>query len=1219
MLKRYLSILLVAITGVSVSVLPSKFSKLFPSNEEAWEEEVPLQDRMDLAWELEHEKTMDPQTGDVPKERLITAWKYMRQIQGFPKGKAAVSGVQWTSRGPNNNGGRSRCVLIDRNDPTGKKVWVGSVAGGLWYTTDITQASPNWTPINDFMDNLAISSITQSKVNPQVMYFSTGESYSNSDATRGLGLWKSTDGGATWNPLAATQNSNFYYCYRVLCPSHPDTVFVCTQAGLYRTLDGGSTFTKVLGTGISSATGNYAYDIDVAANGVLYASMASTSTGSGTVHKSYNKGTTWTNPLSLPSSLTRKRIEIGLCENDTNTLYCVFENNSTISAIVKSTDAGVTWAATSAYPADADSGIPSNDISRTQAWYDISVAVDPNNAQRVFVGGVDLFKTENGGSSWTQTTHWYGGFSLQYMHADQHLAMFAPGSSSTAYFTNDGGIFQSTNANTASPTITDKGTNYTALQFYSVAIHPTQANYFLAGAQDNGSHRFNTAGMNATSQVTGGDGAFCHIDQDQPNYQFTSYVYCNYYASTNGGSSFTSQLSSNNGRFINPSDYDNTGNMMYMANTTGTYLRWSDPQTGSTTTSVTVSAIGAYTVSAVTVSPNVANRIYLGAYGKIYKVDSANIGTSRTAVNISSASFPSAAYLNCIEVENGNENHIIVCFTNYGVTSIWETTNGGTSWVSIEGNLPDMPIRWATMNPAKPYQVFIATELGVWSCDSLKGANSVWGPCNTGLANVRVEMLQVRKTDGLLAAATHGRGLFTATIPNYTNLNLASADFSCDKAYTYPGAAIAFVNNSVGDTSYAWTFGDNTSSTLKNPTKSYANPGVYTVTLSINNGKSTKTKTGFINILPYRGTPYTLANGGDFESNFNDFISDSSSGGTPFQRGNSTITGKSGVVSGANAWVLGLNVSNYLDLGQAYLYTPCYNMSATGTYTMSFYLKNSFEIGYDGIRVEYTTNKGTTWQILGNVVQTSWYDFANNSGQTAFTLNEAFFNAANSSYALKSYNMSALAGNANVGFRFVFKSDELTNDAGCAIDNFSISGPSNNALPLHWLSVEGKTDNQGQVEITWKTTSEYNTQNFDIERKVGSEDFQKVGNVPAKNRASGVNTYSFSETLQELSAYYRIRQNDKDGQFSYSPIVRIRRTERFVYGIYADASSHRIRWVNPSGNMLHYRLIALNGATRRDGNESNTISYDGLETGIYILELRNDAGQKQTERILLSE
>ena len=159
--------------------------------------------------EQDFEMMKDPATGTVPLQRLITAKAYKNRLL---KTRAALSGMEWTSLGPKNQGGRSRAMLIDANDPTGNTVFAASVGGGLWKTTNISAAEPNWVAVNDFLDNLAVVSLAQDPSNPSIIYLGTGEGYLNSDAIQGLGVWKSTDAGATWNQLASTTGSDFNFC-----------------------------------------------------------------------------------------------------------------------------------------------------------------------------------------------------------------------------------------------------------------------------------------------------------------------------------------------------------------------------------------------------------------------------------------------------------------------------------------------------------------------------------------------------------------------------------------------------------------------------------------------------------------------------------------------------------------------------------------------------------------------------------------------------------------------------------------------------------------------------------------------------------------------------------------------------------------------------------------------------------------------------------------------
>ncbi len=1179
---------------------------------------IPKRDRIELAWKQEAELTADPKTGEVPSGRLYEAWQYMQSLLGG-YGKAAIPGVQWTERGPNNCGGRTRAVCVDLNDLTRKTIWVGGVNGGLWKTTDITAAQPTWTVINDFFQNLAITYIEQAPANPQVMYFCTGEGNGNIDAARGLGVWKSTNGGNSWTQLAATNNSSYHFCQKVFALGAGDTVFVATTTGLYRSVNGGTAFTRVLGTSTTIA-----YDIERAANRTLYATVSAGGSNTGVIHKSFNGGTSWT-ALTLPTYLNEREIEIAMAENDTNIIWGLVENGGRITAIIRSSNAGNSWDTTAAHPIDADPGVSQGgtvwkDFSRNQAWYDLSLAVDPNNPSVCFVGGIDLFKTSNNGGSWQQVSHWYGGFGFQEVHADQHYALFEPGNSNVIYFTNDGGIYRSNNATATIPVIDSKEYGYNTAQFYACAIHPgAGVNYFLAGAQDNGSHRFSSAGINSTVEVTGGDGALTHIDQNQPQFQFTSYVYNNYRRSTNSGNSFTNVDFGNTGSFINPTDYDDSLNIFYAHFTTNMYLRWNNPQTGNAWDTIRVNTFNG-NATHIRVSPNNLRRVYFGtSSGRVVRVDSATAAAAAiTATQINSGAGMPTGSVSCIEVERGNENHILVTYSNYGVNSVWETRNGGTSWTSVEGNVPDMPVRWALFNPDKPWQALLATELGVWSTDSLRGTTTDWQPSNSGLANVRVTQLHMRTSDKLVIASTHGRGLFSSDI-----FMDPFADFATNMRVTYISKPIQFSSTSSKATSYLWNFGDGTTSTAANPLKVYSTAGTYSVSLTINGGSSTKTINNFITILPYRGIPYLLANGGNFETNPTDFAPETLTG-TAFVRGNSTTAGKSGVRSASNAWVTGLS-GNYVDNTTAYLYSPSFNMTASGTYNISFYAKNAFEIGYDGYVLQYSLNGGDTWLFLGNSVQTNWYDFANTAGGRPFPTGQPFFNATSSNYALRSFNVSSFAGNNMVCFRFVFRSDQGVTAAGLAIDDFELTGPTNNPLPVSLLSFSAKRTSENSVDVNWITGNEENNKGFEVERSLNFNDgFESIGFISGKGNSKEKHAYRFTdENNPHPLSFYRLKQTDMDGTFVYSDVAVVKSAndlrepnlvqiwpttiekQFFIHGNFSGSAILMI--FSSNGQLVEYKNIT----------NQEKLSLENVPSGIYFLRITGSDNRQQTIKLLV--
>jgi|GEM_PF-893260 len=712
-------------------------------SKERWSEEIALR---------EFEMTVDPALGEVPKWRLMDALKYMQGLQRRRnvQTRGAIGGITWVERGPNNVSGRTRAVLVDYGDNTGNTLIVGGVAGGLWRTTNALDPQPTWTPINDFMDNLAIGSIAQDTTNPNIIYVGTGEGWFNADAVRGLGIWKSTDGGLTFNQLPSTNNGNFYYNQKIVVTAS-GTVLVATRTGVHRSTDGGNTWTNVLSGSIGRAA-----DIEIAQNGDIYASLGIFNVDG--IYKSTDDGQTWTK-LTGGGIVDGRRIELACAQNNPNRILALFQrfNGNDCSHILRSDDGGATW---TSLPVPSALGM--SNFTRNQAWYDLIAAFHPDDDNRIFIGGIDMLSSKDSGDSWYQVTQWYGGGGFQYMHADQHTFVFDPFNSNIMYVGNDGGVYRTMNSADSIPTFDTIFVGYNVTQFYSCDINPNMgSNNLLGGTQDNGTQKFDMPGLENTEEVTGGDGGYCHIDQDNPDFQISSYVYNQYrYTPDNWNTIFFLNINVS-GRFINPTDYDSDNNNLYCANSVSDYLRVLDIGGANTVQTVSIAAFPSYVVSAVTVSPNVANRVYFGfPTGEIFRVDDAHATPTATALTT-----PTFGYVNCIEVEEGNENHLLVAYSNYGVNSVWESTDGGMNWTSVEGNLPDMPIRWVKFLPGASDSAIVATELGVWTTDNLDGTNTVWGPTNTGLANVRVDMLATRTNDKTIIAATHGRGMFAAQLP----------------------------------------------------------------------------------------------------------------------------------------------------------------------------------------------------------------------------------------------------------------------------------------------------------------------------------------------------------------------------------------------------------------------------------------------------------------------
>ncbi|MEP7079507.1 MAG: T9SS type A sorting domain-containing protein [Ginsengibacter sp.] len=1180
----------------------------------------------------EFEITRDPALNIIPKTRLVTAYENIMARRKMQR-PGDVSALNWEERGPNtdvtgpSNGnirqgngvtsGRMRAIWVDLSDASHHTVWVGGISGGIWKTNNISAAPASWNIVSDNFSNMAVSAICQDPGNMNVMYFGTGEKAFNSDAVKGGGIWKSIDHGVTWNFLPST--TTFFNVAKMVV-DNGGNVYVSTIGsgnGLMRSGDGGISWTNIAPVGLStritsmelSSNGRMHivagyYNTALANAGYRFTDNPATVTGSG-----------WT-AATTPFPDPNYNVDLAVSGS---TVYALPSNSSFQTPnVYKSIDGGVNWLITA--------GNPGSTISSGQSWYCTAIAVDPANDQNVVVGGLNMFRTTNGGTTWTQISNWVGS-GLSYIHADQQVAVWSGdqvlvGSDGGIHYSNDGGA-----------TFKDRNTGLRLKQFYSVAMHPTNYNYFLAGAQDNGVHQLNAAGLSGSIEVTGGDGAFVAIDQDEPQYQFGSYVYNQYRRSIDGGATWSSVNYSNSiGSFINPFDYDDVGNKLYAAGNANQFVRWENPQTGNTFTPVTVSQLNGK-VSTVQVSPYTAKRIYFGSStGKVVIVDSADGNISPT--DITGSSMP-AYNVSCVAVGT-NDNNLLATYTNYGVAHVWITTSGGGAggWTNVTGNLPDIPVRWALFYPDDNSKAIIATEAGIFETNQMNGALTVWTQ-NASFPFVRTDMIKYRSKDGTIAAATHGRGIWTTVLSKirpYIRFDYAttstteatSASDGCRNFTDYTlnmnidlaptgnaNVTLSIDNSSVATEGVDFDITTNGSFTSPSKTIIFANGSVSPNTFIVRIYDDAEVEPTESFIINYAISGATNAVAAPTGKTLTYSIIDNDNAPSQTGAGNPIAT------SGTKTIFIGGTGTNYFYTGNNIISSLSNASANLGCVTSSIF------------------ETGNVWQPLGNGMRS----------QKLFNIEAATNPTASCNIGLY-YTTVELGGNLPSNLR-IARTTAATisgvNGSNTVIDTTSSEGFNNGylftaqntgfgkfflvddavAFPATIVTFDGVISGNN-IQLNWVTSSERNSQYFEVQRSFDGIYFQTIGRVDASGNTTSAKNYSFLDIRPTELSYYRLKIVDIKGRSinSNTIVVKFPNIEQRLWiGKNPFHDQIEVYLAKTPGKPILLELISMNGAMvfKKEFNASTftrmDLSKNKLSIGIYILKIIAD-GTVYTQRLV---
>ncbi len=763
-----------------------------PSGALASEREEKPDAPLEAAW-FRYQRNLDA-SGAWPDGALLRA-KGQRDamLDGLgPRG--GPDGPTWTWIGPGNIGGRLRGILIHPGDPD--TLWVGAASGGVWKTTN---GGATWAPLDDFLPSLAIGCMVMHPTDPDTLLAGTGEGFfetvegsSNTAAVRGAGIFKSTDGGATWAQMPSTSGPDWYFVNRLAVhPNDVQLILAATQAGIYRSTNGGETWTKVR-DGVT-------YDLQIHPTDT---SKVVAGPHDGPPLYSTDGGQSW-NSATGAAGLSGHRVEIRYARNSPEIVYAAVSGDDGRIKIWRSADGGQTYVLRT-----------SGAGYSTYAAYNNVLWVDPTNSNTLILGAVELFRSTNGGSSFSTV---FGA-----AHLDHHVIAESPGfdgvNNRIVYFGTDGGIYRTDNV--YGSTVVELNNNLGVTQFYGAAVNDASG-VVVAGAQDNGTTRYSGNPEGWTS-VIGGDGGYCASDPSDPNYFYGETQYLAIRRSSNGGSNYTSiyqGISDAGGLLTNFIPYfmldPNNPNRMLAAarrlwrsnNVKSGTVTWAAikptieppgpaPTPDPDTDQAHFAPNSPYNISTIAVAEGDSDIVWVGYNnGEVWKtLDGTATTPSWTRVDANGVGLPDR-WISRIVINRANHNDVYVAIMGWNADNVWRTTNGGATWSDISGSgvsgLPDAPVSALAQHRARPSRLYAGTEIGVFVSHNY---GQHWFPLTQGPNTAPVEEL-IWRNDSTLMAVTHGRGIYFGAIAAPPD----TGDMNCDGSLNGQdiGAFVAALNDPV--------------------------------------------------------------------------------------------------------------------------------------------------------------------------------------------------------------------------------------------------------------------------------------------------------------------------------------------------------------------------------------------------------------------------------------
>lgn len=670
-----------------------------------------------------------------------------------------MAGTPWFSIGPRNVNGRVKSIAVHPSNPA--IAYAAAANGGIWKTTDGAQS---WRPLWDTQETLSIGSVAIAPSAPDTVYVGTGEWTPGFGASfPGAGVYVSTNAGATW-----TQRPNVVArrISRILVsPTNANTVYVAGENGFERSTDAGVTWTTIRTGQISDAV------IDPANGQTIYVNVMSDG-----IYKTTNAGTTWNKLVNGPTADAAYWVKLAIGVNGTNaTNFLVAKSDSTI---YRTTDAGATWTT-----------LVGSHGAGWWGWCDM-IQVAPDDESIIVVGGYSghMERTADGGTTWNNTNT---------LHADHHVAVFAPSNPTIVYECNDGGVYRSD----------DKGATWkkashglVITQFYDLGAWSKFGTVVGGGTQDQGTN-MSTGGL-TWRPIFGADGGYLIVHPTDPRTLYAETQYTNIHKSTDGGLTWVQKTGGLSGGtpWVGVMTLDeNSPDRLYCG--TSKLFRSTN---GLATDWVESSQTLAGEVSAIQVAPSDSSRVYASAGSKLYRSDDA--GVTNPWVE-KAAGLPSRTITD-IAVDRANPERLAITMggTSAGpnAVSVFLTTNGGNTWTDVSGNLPNISANAIALDPNNANTLYVGTDVGVFRTTNL-GAS--WQAFDNGIPNALITDLHLDPEDNLLVAATFGRGMYKVDIApgaSHPAVDLYLRDSILDTGERFPSPSNEANPNDLNDTVHWW-------------------------------------------------------------------------------------------------------------------------------------------------------------------------------------------------------------------------------------------------------------------------------------------------------------------------------------------------------------------------------------------------------------------------------